>query len=367
MKIIAWEVTRRCYLNCKHCRASAKDIPYEGELTTDECLRFVDVVAARAKPLLILTGGEPMCRDDIYDIASHATRAGLRVVMAPCGWLLDEDSTRRLIDAGVKKISISLDGPDAESHDAFRGMEGAFEKTLAGLEAAKRAGMGFQINTTVTTHNLADLDRVYDLAVALGADLFNPFMLVPSGRGVALADQSVSPEEYERVLAWIYRKQREGPIPVRPTCAPHYQRVKRQQAKKERAAGEPEPHRTGPPKGGHPGGGHPGGETPLGGCLGGRHFLFVSHTGELQICGFLDLPAGNLRDVDLDVWVPWENSKLFEDIRDPARYRGKCGACEFLRVCRGCRARAHARTGDYMDPEPYCSHVPKKLQESHKP
>ncbi|MHC4779194.1 MAG: radical SAM protein, partial [Planctomycetota bacterium] len=144
LKIIAWEVTRRCYLKCKHCRASARDIPYEGELSTDECLKFIDIVAAKAKPLIILTGGEPMCREDIYDIAAHASRAGLRVAMAPCGWLLDEVTTARIIDSGVKMISISLDGPDAKSHNEFRGMDSAFEKTLAGLEAAKRGGLKFQ-------------------------------------------------------------------------------------------------------------------------------------------------------------------------------------------------------------------------------
>ncbi|MHC5036976.1 MAG: radical SAM protein [Planctomycetota bacterium] len=354
LKIVAWEVTRRCYLKCKHCRASAEDVDYAGELTTAECKRLIDVITARAKPLVILTGGEPMSREDIFEIAAYGRDRGLRMAMSPCGWLLDDRAAVRLRTSGIQKISISLDGHDASSHDAFRGREGAFEKTLAGLEAARRNGIAFQINTTITAHNVRKIDAIYDLAVALGADLFNPFMLVPSGRGRDLANESVSAEEYEGVLEWIFRKQQEGPIPVRPTCAPHFQRVKRQLGKAARKGGAS-------PPAGHaarnPGHGGPG--MNLGGCLGGRHFLFISHTGQLQICGFLDLSCGRLREVDLDLWKIWESARVFGDVRDPSQYRGKCGACEFLHVCRGCRARAYATSGDYMDEEPFCSHVPK--------
>lgn len=352
LRIVAWEVTRRCYLNCKHCRGAARDMDYEGELTTAQCKRLVDVIAEKAKPMIILTGGEPMSREDIYEIAATIRDKGLRAVLSPCGWLLDDVSCGRLLDAGIDKISISLDGHDAESHDRFRGVEGAFEKTLKGVEAAKRAGIAFQINTTITTHNVDRLADIYRLAVDLGADLFNPFMLVPSGRGRELAAQSVTPEAYEEVLAWIFETTRSGPIPVRPTCAPHYERVARKLAKE---AGAPPAHRPGA-------GGHPGDKGSLGGCLGGRHFLFVSHTGTLQICGFLDIPCGNVKEADFDLWRLWRDAEVFRAVRDPARYEGKCGACEFLPVCRGCRARAYAMTGNYMEAEPFCSYVPKRLQ-----
>jgi heme b synthase len=356
LRIVAWELTRRCYLNCKHCRAAAQDTEYEGELSTEECRRVVDVIAERASPLMILTGGEPMCRDDVYEIAAYCTGKGLRTVMAPCGWLIDDAAAKRLLDAGIRKISISLDGPDAASHDAFRGREGAFDKSVAGLEAARRAGIAFQINTTITARNQDRLDEIYDLAVRLGADLFNPFMLVPSGRGKALADEAVSPETYERILVWMVEKQEKGPIPLRPTCAPHYQRVRRQMDRKDRAGAPGGASRPAPS-------GHGGDGPPLGGCLGGRHFLFISHTGVLQICGFLDLPCGDLREAGFDLWKLWDTAPVFLDVRDPDRYKGKCGACEYLRVCHGCRARAHAFTGDYMAEEPFCSWIPKKMRD----
>ncbi len=356
LHIIAWEITRRCYLNCKHCRGAARDVEYEGELTTAECKRLIDVVASRAKPLVILTGGEPMTRDDVYEIAAYGNAAGLRMVLSPCGWMLDDDTCRRLLDAGIDKISISLDGHDAASHDDFRGVEGAFEKTLAGVEAARRNGIAFQVNTTITAHNVDHIEEIYDLAVRLGADLFNPFMLVPAGRGKELADQSVSAQKYEEVLAWVYRKQRGGPLPVRPTCAPHYQRVARRMARDEDEDGHDDSSKRPPSAKGHRGG------KSLGGCLGGRHFLFISHLGKLQTCGFLDLECGDLREADFDLWRLWETSEVFNDIRDTSKYKGKCGACEYLPVCRGCRARAFALTGDYMEEEPFCSYVPKRFQ-----
>ena len=285
-RLIAWEVTRSCPLACKHCRAAARAEPYEGELTTRECFTLLDNIASFARPIIILTGGEPMLRPDVYDIASRAASLGLPVVMAPCGAMLDDDSVGRILQSGVRRISISLDGPHAESHDAFRGVAGAFDSAIRGVEAARRGGLDFQINTTITTHNVGELPAILDLAVRLGASAFNPFLLVPTGRGRDLADQEISPAQYERTLTWLASQQGRDDILLRVTCAPHYQRILRQQ-----------------------------GVAPAGravkGCMGGQSFAFISHVGKVQICGFLDVECGDVRAGNYDFRRIWETSEVF--------------------------------------------------------
>ena len=338
-RLIAWEVTRFCLLSCKHCRAAAKATPYSGELNTQECYKLLDNIASFSRPIIILTGGEPMMRPDIYDIAAYGNGLGLPMVMAPCGILIDDETAAKIVNSGIKRISISLDGATAESHDAFRGVEGAFEGTLAGLEAAKRAGLEFQINTTVSKHNLAELPAIRELAIKLGARVFNPFFLVPTGRGKEMADQEISPEQYEQTLRWLAEKQNSPDIMQRVTCAPHYQRILRQM--------------------------HVTGTHPVKGCMGGQSFAFISHRGKVQICGFLELECGDLRRENLDFRKIWETSQVFRRLRDLDSYRGRCGYCEYRKVCGGCRARAYAMTGDYLAEEPYCLYQPhsKKGQE----
>jgi heme b synthase len=322
-------------LSCKHCRAAAQATPYHGELSTEECFRVLDNIASFAKPIIILTGGEPMLRADIYDIAVHAIGLGLPVVMAPCGMLLDDAAAERIIRSGIKAISISLDGATAESHDAFRGVPGAFDGALRGIEAAKRAGLAFQINTTVTRHNIAELPAILDLSVRLGAKTFNPFLLVPTGRGKALADQEISPSQYEETLRWLAGQQNRGDIQIRVTCAPHYQRIIRQE-----------------------GAVHP--SQPVKGCMGGQSFAFISHVGKVQICGFLDIECGDLKREGFNFRNVWETSEVFLRLRDRQSYRGRCGICEFHKLCGGCRARAYAMTGDYLTEEPFCLHQPRR-------
>lgn len=334
-RLIAWEVTRTCILSCKHCRAAAEAKPYDDELSTRECFALLRNIASFARPIVILTGGEPMLRGDIYDIAAHAHALGLPVVMASCGMLIDEEAAERIKRSGVRRISISLDGATAASHDGFRGARGAFEGALGGIEAAKRAGLDFQINTTVTTHNRDELGEILRLAVKLKASVFNPFMLVATGRGKQLAEAELSGEQYEQTLRWLARRQAGGEIPIRVTCAPQYQRILRQL------------HVA--PSG-----------RPAAGCMGGQSFAFISHRGKVQICGFLDLECGDLRAENLDFRRIWETSEVFLKLRDTAAYHGRCGRCEFAEVCGGCRARAWAATGDYLDEEPLCTYQPKR-------
>lgn len=348
-RLIAWELTRSCPLSCKHCRAAAHHGPYQGELSFEEITRVIDSIAARFKPILILTGGEPMLRPDLLDIIRHAKAAGLRPVMATCGTLLTVEKARAIRDAGVERISVSLDGPDAASHDRFRGIPGAYEATHRGIQAALEGGLEFQVNTTVTRTNMNDLDAILAHAVALGAAAFHPFLLVPTGRGKELQEELLTAEEYEQILNHIYELRETSPIPFKPTCAPHYYRILRQ---REAAAGRtvtPQTH---------------GLDAMSKGCMGGISFAFISHVGKVQICGFLEELAGDLRKNDLDFAKIWDGSALFNQLRDFKHYKGDCGVCEYRRCCGGCRARAYAITGDYLDEEPYCAYEPKGRETS---
>lgn len=347
MRVVAWETTRRCQLSCRHCRGAARDTDYSGELSTVEGRQLIDAIAAFASPLLILTGGEPMSRPDIYDLARHGVDRGLRVVMSPCGPLITPATAARIHAAGIARISISLDGATPESHDAFRGVSGAFEGALNGLRHAREAGVEVQVNTTVTRANMAELPAVLDLSLREGAVAFSPFLLVPTGRGEALRDLELSAEEYEQTLHWVYEQSCSQDIHIRPTCAPHYYRVLRQREQEAGRRVTPESH---------------GMAAMTKGCLGGQGFVFISHRGILQPCGFFDKPAGDLRRAAFDLQRTYENAPLFRELRDVDGYRGACGVCEYRKVCGGCRARALAHTGDYLAEEPLCTHVPAALR-----
>lgn len=342
-RLIAWETTRRCLLSCRHCRASAANRSYDGELSTEEAFRLLDNIASFSKPIIILTGGEPMIREDIYEISEYGTALGLRMVMAPCGNLMDEKSVGRMIESGIQRISLSIDGANAGSHDDFRRVDGAFETVVRAARLAREGGLEFQVNTTVTRLNYRELDSILRLAAELGAVSYHPFLLVPTGRGKGMDEHLLSPREYEDVLTWIYEKSLELPIQIKPTCAPHYYRILRQ---KEREAGRPVTPET-----------H-GLNAMTKGCLGGQGFAFVSHRGRVQICGFLEEEAGDIRKTGMNFQTIWENSPLFLKMRNPEEYEGKCGACGYSRVCGGCRARAFAATGNYMAAEPYCLYEP---------
>ncbi|MFZ2655421.1 MAG: radical SAM protein [Victivallales bacterium] len=329
---VAWETTRRCPLNCIHCRAAASDRQPGGELNTEEGFRLIDGIAKFAKPMLILTGGEPMTRPDIYDLASYANSRGLRVVMAPCGHLLTAESVEKIKSSGIKALSISLDGADASTHDAFRGSPGAFERSLAGIRCAREADIRFQINTTVSRLNVKQLPQILDLAENIGASAVDFFFLVPTGRGRALDAEMLPTSEYEKTLQWIAEERARRKIRVKTTCAPHFARISRSM---ESEAG------------------------PQGGCLAGGGFVFVSHRGIMQPCGFLDMPCGDLRKADFNFGKLYLESEIFQTLRDPDRYGGKCSVCEFRMVCGGCRARAYAGGGDILAADPTCSHVPR--------
>ena len=337
LRLMAWEVTRRCNLACLHCRAAAGSGPYPGELTTAEGLALLDDLAAMGQVVVILTGGEPLLRDDIYDLIAHGAKLGLRLAMAVNGTLLTPAIAARLKELGVQRLSISLDGATAASHDHLRAVDGAFEGALAGVAACKEAGLPFQINTTVTRNNLAELPALYELAISLKAAAHHVFVLVPTGRGELIRDQLVSPKEYEQTLNWLLERQREGRLFIKPTCAPQYYRLWRQEAQARGEKITPATH---------------GLEAMTKGCLGGQGFAFVSYRGEVQPCGYLELIAGNIRETPFP--AIWAESPLFKQLRAVDDYHGKCHACQYRKVCGGCRARAYALIGVVLAEDPIC-------------
>jgi heme b synthase len=342
VRMIAWEVTRSCNLNCVHCRAASHCGPYAGELSTEKCLALIDEIAAVSSPVIILTGGEPLLRPDIFDIASYGTQQGLRMVMATNGTLVDKAIARKMMESGIQRVSISIDGKDAQSHDAFRGESGAFDGSMRGIEAMKSIGMEFQINTTITTANLHQIQDIHDLVLKIGAAAHHIFLLVPTGRGKDLAEQAITAADYEETLNWFYQESLSCEIQLKATCAPHYFRVMHQNKPKEEK----------PVK---KAGGHFHESTR--GCLGGITFCFISHVGHVQPCGYLELSCGNVQKQRFA--EIWENSEVFCNLRDYSKYGGKCGRCEFIKVCGGCRARAYEATGDYLAEEPLCLYQPK--------
>jgi AdoMet-dependent heme synthase len=344
-RLIAWELTRRCPLKCVHCRAKATMDPIHGEFSTDECKKVLDNVAAFSSPIMILTGGEPLLRDDILEIAEYGNSLGLRMVLATCGTLMTPEMAQNLVDAGIMRISLSIDGATSDTHDKFRGEQGAYEAVMRAIEYAKAVNLPFQINTTVTKTNLHEVSDILDLAIEKGAVAFHPFLLVPTGRGELMKDRELDPEEYEEALEWIYERSTSSPIEFKPTCAPHYYRIFRQKEKAQGRSVTPQTH---------------GMAAMTKGCLGGQGFAFVSNVGELQICGFLDVKCGDLRASNYNFQKNWESNPVFLQIRAQDDYDGRCGYCEYRNVCGGCRARAYAMTENYLGEEPYCVYEPQR-------
>ncbi len=384
-RLIFWEVTKGCNLRCIHCRATATELMSPADLPTGKALNIISQIADFGSPILVLSGGEPLYRSDIFELAEYATSRGLRTALATNGTLVTKDVAAKIKNAGIKRVSISLDGSDATTHDTFRGIPGAFEAAVYGMRNLQEQDVSVQINTTIARHNAHQLPDVLELARRLGADALHTFLLVPVGCGVDIAtEQMVPPEEYERMLNWFYDQSLTGGIELKATCAPHYFRVMRQRKAADRMAERQQapvaasrPHEIGPtdmtmpgstgislkPGGGPPAGhtGHPGGHpgdmnAMTKGCLAGTGVCFISHEGEVFPCGYLPALAGDLRKQSFaDIW---NNSEVFGQLRDDDNLKGKCGCCEFRHVCMGCRARAYAASGDFLAEEPFCVYEP---------
>lgn len=329
-KVIAWESTRACKYACVHCRAEAQTTPDPNQLTTQEALKLIDDISGFCKPIFIISGGDPLERADIFEIAKHASDSGMRVVMSPSGSGITSHVIQAMKHSGIKLISLSLDGSTPEVHDGFRQVSGAFDLVMYNVIHANDGNMPFRINTTVTKHNIDDLSNILELSAKIGAVEWDVFMLVPTGRGKVAME--ITPNQYETTLQSIYNLSLKSPIPIKVTCAPQYNRIVKQNQK------------------------NPSAISPTRGCMAGRGFCFISHVGDVFGCGFLPIAAGNIRKQSLQ-WI-YQNSPLFADLRQPSLLKGKCGVCGFSGLCGGCRARAMGTNGDYLAQEPYCTYNP---------
>jgi radical SAM protein len=355
--IVIWEVTRACDLACKHCRAEAVTDRSPFELSTADGKRLMDQVRDFGSPLFVLTGGDPLKRPDITQLVAYGASIGLRMGMTPSGTpLMTEAVLRDLHAAGLSRLAVSLDGSTPAIHDAFRGVNGSWSWTIRMLEAAREIGLTTQVNTTVSLHNLEDFDALSSLMVRLGITLWSVFFLVPTGR--ARNGDVASADQFEHVFQRMYDLSRTAPFDIKSTAAPQYRRVILQRQVEERRAGArsetPSPLTAGI------GFSLADGVGRAKGVNDGDGFVFVSHTGAIYPSGFLPLPAGNVRRNHIvDVY---RNSPLFRALRDRELLKGKCGVCEYRDVCGGSRARAYAVTGDYLEAEPFCAHIPARYQ-----
>ncbi|MFQ5454995.1 MAG: radical SAM protein [Nitrospirota bacterium] len=333
--VVSWNVTKMCNLRCAHCYLDADYLTgkIKDELTTEEGFRLIKGMS-RLNPntILILTGGEPLLREDIFSLAEYASGLGLMPVLGTNGMLLNEGLAGRIIDSGMKGIGVSIDSIRPEIHDSFRGVDGAWEKTIKGLEAIKRYGLEFQMQTTVTKANFKEIPQIIDFAHELGCKVYNIFFLVCTGRGQDLTD--ITPEQYEDVLSEVVRIQDRyiGRMMIRAKCAPHFKRLAHQ-------------YRT---------------DSPLlkgytSDCLAGVHYCRVTPEGDVTPCPYMPLVGGSVKKEGFE--DIWQNSQLLNDIRGKG-FKGRCKICEYRVICGGCRARAYSKTSDYLMDDPWCSYQP---------
>ena len=354
--IVIWETTQACDLACLHCRASARPMRHRGELTTREAMRLMDTVRAEfGHPLFVLTGGDPLKRDDTVSLVEYGRRLGLRVAITPSGTpLMTREVLHRLYDAGLARLAVSLDGSTPEIHDRFRGVTGSFDWTVCMLRAARELGLSTQINTTISRHNVGDLEALIHLMGTLDIALWSVFFIVPTGRG-RLSDLTTA-DEFEQVFNRLYDLSKTAPFDIKTTAAPHYRRLVLQRHVAERRSSAR--HEPAIPLAAGPGFSLADGVGRAKSVNDGDGFVFISHRGEIFPSGFLPLTAGNVRTHDLA--QVYRESGLFRTLRDRGQLKGKCGVCEYRHVCGGSRARAYAITGDVLASDPSCAYIPAR-------
>jgi radical SAM protein len=341
--VIAWELTRACAYSCAHCRAEATPRRDPDELDTEQAFAVVDdLTRFDPSPILVLTGGDPLMRRDVLEIAAHADRSGLRVALTPTATALTtRDRMVEARDMGVRRVAFSLDAPSAPLHDRFRGFQGSFDRTLTGIEAAAEAGLPLQVNTTACLLNAHVMEEMAGLVAELGAVQWSVFFLVPTGRGRRLG--MLSAEGHERLIRWLDRAAADLPFDLKVTAAPQHRRIAMERSGDGHLAGAGFRFADGL-------------RRPAKGVNDGRGFMFISHRGEVTPSGFLPLSAGRVpaeSAVEL-----YREAPLFRELRDPGALGGRCGRCEFREVCGGSRARAYAISGDPLAEDPSCPYQP---------
>jgi radical SAM protein with 4Fe4S-binding SPASM domain len=345
-RLISWNMTFRCNLRCPHCYIDASESEGKGELDTADGKRLIDQIAAVSKPILILSGGEPLLRTDVFELARYATEKGLIVAMGTNGTLITDPIAMELKSCGVKAVAVSIDSCIPEHHDAFRGVNGSWRRALEGIETCVEKGITVQVNTTVTQQNYDEIDAIMALAEEHGARAFHLFFLVPTGRGKNIED--ISADRYERMIEGVLDKVADANynLDVRPVCAPQFMRIAAQKGLDL--------------------------ERWSRGCIAGLTYCRIYPTGEVTPCPYLPIKVGNIRETPFkDIWF---DSPILKALRNFNNLKGKCGACDYQDICGGCRARAYGLTsfvdvcgglqeptelkGDYLAEEPWCPYIP---------
>jgi radical SAM protein with 4Fe4S-binding SPASM domain len=329
--VMSWNVTRECNMKCSHCYINATDKKLDNELTTQEAKNLMDQIYRVSRPLLILSGGEPLLRPDIYELISYGSKIGLKMGLGSNGSLIDEAAAKKLKKAGITTVSISLDSNVPAQHDEFRGVAGAWEKAVEACKALRRNNVLIQVNTTLTQQNYNQIDDIMALAESIGVENFHLFFLVPTGRGTKLAD--ISPSQYEEMITTTFAKTANHTLNVRPSCAPQFMRIAKDMGVDMRQW--------------------------IRGCIAGLYYCRIYPNGDVTPCPYLPIKLGNVREKSFE--EIWFNSEVFKALRNPKALKGKCGVCEYRSLCGGCRARAYGLSNDFID---YCGdlHEPTELK-----
>jgi radical SAM protein with 4Fe4S-binding SPASM domain len=353
LRLLFWESTIKCNLSCAHCRRLEDNQAANADLSTSQARDLISQLGELGKgqpfmPILVFSGGEPLCRDDLFELVSHAKTLNIVTALATNGTLVDSDIAKRIKESGISRVSVSLDGATPEVHDKLRQLQGSFDRAVEGIKHLRQNGVPFQINVTLTKNNAHQVEEVYDMASSLGAVAVHIFMLVPVGCGQSLAETDMlTPQQYEDMLVKICQLDARGRIEMKVTCGPHYERVIRQKGlHKARMAGQKKP-----PSGAK--------SKSSRGCLAGLGVIFVAHQGNVFPCGYLPVKCGNVLQQSLrEIW--YESEDLAR-MRDADALEGKCGLCGYRQICGGCRARAYSVEGNYMAQEPFCAYIPPEI------
>lgn len=357
--IVIWELTRACQLKCLHCRAEAQYRRDPRELSFEEGMALIDQIREMNNPMLVFTGGDPLMRHDVFDIAEYAVKKGVRVSMTPSATPnVTKEAIEKAKQVGLARWAFSLDGPNAEIHDHFRGTSGSFDLTIERIKYLHELEIPVQINTVISRYNIDYLEEMAQVVEELKCVLWSVFFLVPTGRGQE--KDMISPVEHEKVFTWLYNLSKKVTFDIKTTAAQHYRRVVIQQKMKEaKDQNEDIQYLDALTQQGLTGSIDGLGRAPKG-VNDGNGFVFISHIGDVYPSGLLPVKAGNVREQPLA--EIYKESPIFKDLRNPDKYKGKCGQCEFRYVCGGSRSRAFAMTGDYMESEPFCVYIPKALR-----
>lgn len=329
--VLSYNVTRECNMKCSHCYINATDKKLEDELTTQEAKALIDQIHQVSSPLLILSGGEPLLRPDIFELIEYGSKKGLKMGLGSNGYLIDDSVAKKLKDAGIATVSISLDSNIPAQHDEFRGVTGAWEKAVNACKVLRKNGVLVQVNTTLTHDNYNQIDDIMTLAESIGVENFHLFFLVPTGRGVKLTD--ISPQKYEEMITKTFAKVHKHRLNVRPSCAPQFMRIAQGMGLDMRQW--------------------------IRGCIAGLHYCRIYANGEVTPCPYLPIKLGNIKEKSFK--EIWTNAEIFKALRSPDSLKGKCGVCEYKTICGGCRARAYGLSSDFID---YCGdlHLPTEAK-----